>query len=162
FAPETWCPYLQAVHSTWQQRGWLATGAVPYLYAYDEPDLGDKRLVRKQAETAHRCFPGAQVLTTANPSPDGAARFLRAGRGGDDVDIWAILARRYYGVYTSPSRPDRSRIDLRAIDGLRSRGKSIWAYTYSGPGTPGFRATEPLSDPRVFLLWTALEGIRGV
>jgi hypothetical protein len=162
FAPATWCSYLQAVHSTWQQRGWLSGGAVPYLYAFDEPDLGDKRLVARQAETAHRCFPGARVLETTNPDPGGADRFLWDGRGGDDVDIWAILARRYYGFYTSPSRPDRSHQELAAIDGLRRRGKSIWAYTYAGPGTPGFLATEPLSDPRLFLLWTALEGIDGV
>ena len=29
-------------------------------------------------------------------------------------------------------------------------------------GSPGLAATEPLSDPRVFVLWNALEGIRGV
>jgi len=162
FAPATWCDYLRAVHSTWQERGWLSGGAVPYLYAYDEPDLGDKRLVAKQAETAHRCFPGAQTLTTTNPTTDGRDRFLWDGRGGDDLDIWAILSRRYYGSFTSPARADRSRRNLRAIDRLRARGKSIWAYTYAGPGTPGFLATEPLSDPRMFLLWTALEGIRGV
>ena len=29
------------------------------------------------------------------------------------------------------------------------------------PGTPGYTAAEPLSNPRMFLLWNALEGIRG-
>ena len=34
--------------------------------------------------------------------------------------------------------------------------------TYTGvAGTPGYSAAEPLSDPRVFLLWNALEGIQG-
>jgi hypothetical protein len=39
----------------------------------------------------------------------------------------------------------------------------VWAYTYTGtPGTPGFAATEPLSNPRMLLLWTALERVQGV
>ncbi len=39
----------------------------------------------------------------------------------------------------------------------------VWSYTYTGvPGTPGFRATEPLSNPRMFLLWNALEGTHGM
>lgn len=34
--------------------------------------------------------------------------------------------------------------------------------TYSGVGgSPGYSAAEPLSDPRMFLLWNALEGIQG-
>src|SRR5207248_4319192 len=45
----------------------------------------------------------------------------------------------------------------------QDRGAAVWSYTYSGvPGSPGFAATEPLSDPRVFLLWNALEAIPGV
>ncbi len=39
----------------------------------------------------------------------------------------------------------------------------VWAYTYTGtPGTPGFAATEPLSNPRMLMLWTALENVQGV
>jgi hypothetical protein len=38
----------------------------------------------------------------------------------------------------------------------------VWSTTYTGvPGTPGYSADEPLADPRMFLLWNALEGIRG-
>jgi hypothetical protein len=49
------------------------------------------------------------------------------------------------------------------IDKVRARGSMVWSYTYTGTsGTPGFAATEPLSDPRMLLLWTALEGIDGV
>ena len=37
----------------------------------------------------------------------------------------------------------------------------IWSATYTGPGgSPGYTAAEPLSDPRMFLLWNALEGIQ--
>ncbi len=33
--------------------------------------------------------------------------------------------------------------------------------TYTGtPGTPGLAATEPLTNPRMLMLWNALEGIR--
>jgi hypothetical protein len=159
--PDTWCPYLRSVHDFWQTRGWLASGAIPYLYAYDEPGLGGQRLVGHQASVAHRCFPGARVLMTGVPSP-GRNAFLWRGSPVDDVDIWAILSRRYYGVFTSPGRADRTRRNLRAIETVRGRGKLVWAYTYAGHGTPGFLATEPLSDPRVFLLWAALESIGGV
>lgn len=162
FRPDTWCPYLESVHGFWQSRGWLAPGVIPYLYAYDEPGLEGQQLVARQAAAAHRCFPGARVLMTGNPSPDGRSGFLWKGRAGDDVDIWTILSRRYYGTFTSPTGRNRTRRNLRTIDAVRSRGKHVWAYTYAGPGTPGLLATEPLPDPRVFLLWTALENVRGV
>ena len=39
----------------------------------------------------------------------------------------------------------------------------VWSYTYTGtPGTPGLAATEPLTNPRMLMLWNALEGIEGV
>ena len=112
------------------------------------------KLVAQQAAVAHRCFPGARMLVTGNPS---AGEPLPLGRpGGDDVDIWAVLSRRYYGQYDRP----REKLDL--IDKARAAGKMIWSSTYTGvAGTPGYGAAEPLSDPRMFLLWNALEGIRG-
>ena len=58
----------------------------------------------------------------------------------------------------------RATQNLRLINAARHRGKQIWAYTYdaSSHSTPGFTATEPLSDPRLFVDWTALEGITGL
>jgi hypothetical protein len=153
FEPENWCPYLQSIHKYWDEHGWL-TGHVPYLYALDEPSLAGMSLVRRQAAAAHGCFPGSKVLVTGNPTPSN--RFLWDNRGGDDVDIWAVQSRRYYGQFESP----RGRI--RTIEQARRAGKSIWSYTFDGPtGTPGYALTEPLSDPRMFLLWNALEGIKG-
>src|SRR6185369_10734430 len=74
----------------------------------------------------------------------------------NDVDIWAVLSRRYYGQYGEPTEK------LALIDRVRNRGKMIWSSTYTGPaGSPGYNAEEPLADPRMFLLWNALEGIRG-
>jgi glycosyl hydrolase family 123 len=153
FAPETWCSYLQSVRGFWGEHGWLR-GHVPYLYALDEPNLAGMGLVGRQASSAHSCFPGAKVLVTGNPSPSN--RFLWDGHGGDDVDIWAVLSRRYYGQFTAP------RERLRTIQAAKRAGKSIWSYTFHGvAGTPGYALTEPLSDPRMFLLWNALEGIPG-
>jgi hypothetical protein len=127
---------------------------VPYLYALDEPDLAGMALVGRQAATAHGCFPGSQVLVTGNPTSSN--RFLWDNRNGDDVDIWAVLSRRYYGQFGGP----RSR--LATIQAVRRAGKSVWSSTYTGvSGTPGYALTEPLSDPRMFLLWNALEGIPG-
>ena len=57
----------------------------------------------------------------------------------------------------------RARDNLALVTKVRERGKMVWAYTYTGtPGTPGFAATEPLSNPRMLLLWTALEGVQGL
>jgi hypothetical protein len=38
----------------------------------------------------------------------------------------------------------------------------VWTYTYPHLGVPGFDASEPLYDPQLFLLWGALENVRGV
>jgi hypothetical protein len=68
---------------------------------------------------------------------------------------------------TSPAQQragqSRARDFLELIQNVRARGKMVWSYTYTGtPGTPGFAATEPLSNPRMLMLWNALEGIEGV
>ena len=153
FAPESWCDYLRSVRSFWAEHGWLR-GRVPYLYALDEPSLAGMALVARQADAAHSCFGGARVLVTGNPTLSN--RFLWDNRGGDDVDIWVVLSRRYYGQFRA------SRAKLKTIRAVRRAGKSVWSYTFEGiAGTPGYALTEPLSDPRVFLLWNALEGIEG-
>ena len=153
FAPESWCAYLQSVRNFWGEHGWL-TDHVPYLYALDEPSLAGMGLVGRQAASAHSCFAGAQVLVTGNPMPSN--RFLWDDKDGDDVDIWAVLSRRWYGQFNAP----RGR--LATIQKVRRAGKSAWSYTFHGvAGTPGYALTEPLSDPRMFLLWNALEGIPG-
>jgi hypothetical protein len=163
--PETWCGYLRSVHGFWSQHNVLRPDLVPYVFGVDEPGLSGQRLVARQAATVHRCFPGGRQLMTGNPSPANA--FLWDGKGGDDLDIWTVLSRRFYGKWTSPAHAragkSRARDYLRSIDKVRARGKMVWAYTYTGTrGTPGFAATEPLSNPRMLMLWTALEGIEGV
>jgi hypothetical protein len=153
FEPDAWCGYLQAVHDFWGQHGWL-DGRVPYLYTLDEPGPAGMKLVAQQAAVGHRCFPGSQMLITGNPTKDN--RFLWDNANGDDADIWAVLSRRYYGQSLKP----REKLDV--IDKARAAGKQIWSTTYTGvAGTPGYSAGERLSDPRMFLLWNALEGITG-
>lgn len=162
-APETWCPYLRSVHAFWSSHGWLA-GAVPYVYGIDEPGLEGQKLVARQAAATHACFPGGRQLMTGRPTENN--RFLWDGRGGDDLDIWVVLLRRWYGRFTSPAREvtaNRSRENLRYVDAVRRRGKMVWSYLYTGVvGTPGFGALEPLSNPRMYLLWNALEGTDGI
>jgi hypothetical protein len=159
--PETWCGYLQSVRSFWDSHGWASS--LPYLYGLDETDGAGFKVVARQARTLHSCFPGAKELTTGNPSS--ANEFLWDG-GSNDVDIWAVLANRYYGKYTVPleSRKGISHEHdhLSDIDKARSRGKQIWLYNYRNTKTPSFTATEPLSDSRMVFLWAALEGITGV
>jgi hypothetical protein len=165
FAPETWCDYLGRVHAFWSQNEVLGSSPLPYLFGYDEPSLEGQRLVARQAKALHQCFPSGQQLMTGSPSR--ANRFLWDGARGDDLDIWTVLSRRYYGSWTSPADTrvgkSRARDSLAMLTKVRARGKMVWAYTYTGtPGTPGFAATEPLSNPRMLLLWTALEGVQGV
>jgi hypothetical protein len=153
FELDSWCDYLRTVRGFWDGHGWL-DGRLSYLYTLDEPGLEGMRLVAQQAGTAHRCWPGSSMLVTGNPTETN--RFLWDGKGGDDADIWAVLSRRYYGQYGDP------RGKLAAIAGARRAGGAIWSVTYTGVGgTPGYSAAEPLSDPRMFLLWNALEGIQG-
>jgi hypothetical protein len=164
FRPASWCGYLGAVKKFWDANGFLAGGAVPFAYTYDEPGDTHVSLIASQASALHRCFPGAQLLITANP--DAANTRLWDGKGTDDVDIWTVVDWRYYGIFTDPGREkygSRMHKDLVEIAKARSRGKKIFAYTYSGiPGFPSFSATEPLSNPRMFVLWAALEGLDGI
>ena len=163
--PEQWCDYLRAVRTFWEQQGWL-TRSVPFLYAQDEPTVAGQRLVARQSRALHDCWPGARSLMTGNPLPNGENRFLSDGKNGDDLDVWVVLSRRWYGQFTVPGRArtgqTRARELATSIARVRSRA-GVWSYTYGGvPGTPGFGAAEPLSNPRVFLLWNALEGTDGV
>lgn len=159
--PGTWCSYLRSVHTFWQRHSW--TNAFPYLYGMDEPGLDGMHVVAQQASTLHACFADANALVTGNPSESNS--FLWNG-GKDDVDIWTVLGNRYYGQYTNPAQSragiSHARSKQKIIDAVRARGKMIWTYTYPGTGTPGFTATEPLSNSRMLFLWSALENIRGV
>ncbi|HKS77917.1 MAG TPA: glycoside hydrolase domain-containing protein [Gaiellaceae bacterium] len=160
FKPQKWCGYLRSVRGFWQKHGWLDSYA--YLWGMDEPGATRFKVVQQQAKTAHACFGGSHVVVTGRPTAEN--RYLWNG-GEDDVDDWVVLASRYYGEYTTPSQHlSRATQNLRLIDAARRRGKQIWAYTYDAGShsTPGFTATEPLSDPRLFVDWTALEGITGL
>ena len=160
--PEGWCDYLRTVRSFWEKQGWLGR-SLPFLYGQDEPDVNGQRLAARQAKVLHACWPGSKALMTGNPSPDGENAFLSDGKGGDDLDIWVVLSRRFYGQFTvGDKRASRARLLAGAIERVR-RNATVWSYTYSGvPGTPGFAATEPLSNPRTFMLWNALEGLQGL
>jgi hypothetical protein len=163
FKPQTWCSYLRSVHGFWQSHGWLSSYS--YLYGMDEPGASRFRIVQRQAKVTHSCFAGGHVLVTGKPTTQN--RFLWNG-GKDDVDVWTVLASRYYGQYTNPSLSRRGIThadqELRLINAARRHHKQIWTYTYDAAShsTPGFTATEPASDPRVFVDWAALEGITGL
>ena len=165
FEPETWCEYLQRVRAFWAQNQALGPDSIAYLFGIDEPGFEGQRLVARQAKAVHQCFPDGRQLMTGNPSR--ANTFLWDGRRGDDLDIWTVLSRRFYGTWTGPADEragkSHSRDYFRMIEKVRAKGKMVWSYTYTGtPGTPGFAATEPLSNARMLMLWTALEGIQGL
>jgi len=163
YKPQGWCSYLRSVHEFWQRHGWV--GAYPYLYGMDEPGATQFRTVAKQAKVTHSCFPGSHVLVTSKPTTRN--HFLWNG-GKNDVDAWVVLASRYYGEYTNPSLSRRgifhARRELALINSARRHHKQIWTYTYNASShtTPGFTATEPAANARVFVDWAALEGISGL
>jgi hypothetical protein len=131
----------------------------------DEPGLTRFKIVQKQAAATHKCFAGGHVIVTGRPTTEN--RFLWNG-GNDDVDAWVVLASRYYGQYTTPAQAKKgvsnATENLRLINAVRRRHEQIWTYTYDAGShsTPGFTATEPTVDPRVFVDWAALEGITGL
>ena len=163
YKPQTWCSYLKSVHGFWQKHGWL--GSYPYLYGMDEPGPTQFRTVERQVTVTHSCFPGSHVIVTGKPTAQN--HFLWNG-GKDDVDVWVVLASRYYGEYTNPSLSRRgishANQELALINSARRHHKQIWTYTYPADShsTPGFAATEPASDPRIFVDWAAFEGITGL
>jgi hypothetical protein len=158
YKPQDWCSYLKSVHGFWQSHGWL--GSFPYLYGMDEPGASRFRTVEQQAKVTHACFPGGHVLVTGKPTTSN--HYLWNG-GKDDVDVWVVLASRYYGEFGHHGH-SRATQELKLVNAARRHGKQIWTYTYdaNSHSTPGFTATEPASDPRVFADWAALEGITGL
>jgi hypothetical protein len=187
--PETWTSYLTSqVLPFWQAHGWLDRALV---WGWDEPGpVYDRTYVAPQACAAHAA--GVSYLTTGAPErpvparrvtiPWGAGtrtytvrahgndnQFLWDGQGCDDVDIWAVLSRRFYGSFATPVEQkghiDAQRELVGAIQTARARGASIWSFTYEplghDLGSPGYAATEPATDARVFGLWNALEGTDG-
>jgi hypothetical protein len=187
-APQTWAGWLRSsVEPLWRQEGWLGRSLV---WGWDEPgDAADRGVVARQACTIHESSPGTPYLLTDTlraprprrqvkvrwgrsvrtytlPAEGGDNRQLWDGRGCDDVDIWTLLSRRYYGTFATPLEqaaglhPERAEQQLAAV--ARRRGASIWSYTYTAvPGSPGYAADEPPTDPTVFMLWNALEGLDG-
>ncbi len=164
YQPGTWCPYLKAVRSFWENHGWIP-GAYPYLYGMDEPGAKLYKIIRLQAEAVHSCWPGSHLVVTTRPQA--ANRYLWNG-GKDDIDVFAVLESRYYGEYTNP-RPyahgqRRATMFLHYINAARKKGKQIWTYTYESPAhtTPGLAAVERASAPRMFTAWAALEDVTGI
>ena len=148
--PAAWRAWLAKVRPFWLANRWHDRALA---WAWDEPGRSQLRLVAAQARALHAAFPGARLLSTVTPS--GSNRFLRDG-GPDDLDVWAVLSRRFYGRY------DAAWGRYRHIRDLRRAGKEVWTYTYHGvPGSPGYDATEPLTDPRLFFAWNAIEGTAG-
>ena len=158
YKPQGWCSYLKSVHGFWQSHNWL--GSYPYLYGMDEPGASRFRTVQRQAKVTHSCFAGSHVVVTGKPTAQN--HFLWNG-GKDDVDAWVVLASRYYGEFGHHGH-SRAKQELSLINSARRHHKQIWTYTYDAAShsTPGFTATEPASDARVFVDWAAFEGISGL
>jgi hypothetical protein len=185
-APESWASYLgRYVLPFWRSHDWLDRALV---WGWDEPGpVFGRRYAAPQACASHAA--GVAYLTTGAPTRRIPARrvtipwgqgtrsftipphgvdngFLWDNQGCDDVDIWAVLSRRFYGSFATPveraAHIDVQRERRAAIRMAHARGSSIWSFTYeAGLGSPGYAATEPPTDARVLGLWNALEGMDG-
>ena len=131
FEPQTWCGYLRRVRTFWARHDALRAESIAYLYGFDEPGRAGQRLVARQAATLHRCFPEGRQLMTGNPSRANA--FLRDGKAGNDLDIWTVQSRRYYGRFARAGR-NRARGYLKMINKVRARGKMVWFAHLHGAG----------------------------
>jgi len=188
--PEGWVPYLRRhVVPFWESEGWLSRSVV---WGWDEPgEVHDREVIGRQACAVHETNDATRYMVTASPKRNVAPRVVRVawgkshrsytlrgtgggnpqlwdGRGCDDVDVWVVLARRFYGTFATPLEQragiDASRELQPAITKAKERGASIWSYTYSASlsaGSPGYAAGEPETNPQVFMLWTAMEGMDG-
>jgi hypothetical protein len=184
--PQGWKDYLNDnVLPFWRAHGWLDRALA---WGWDEPGaVSSRQFAAPQACAAHAAR--VTYLTTGAPARRIAARrvtipwgqgtrsftipahggdnsFLWDDQGCDDVDVWAVLSRRFYGSFATPveqaAHVDVARELRPAIRAARARGASIWSFTYeAGLGSPGYAATEPATDARVFGLWNALEGTDG-
>ena len=187
-SPAAWAAYLtDRVLPFWRERGWLDRALV---WGWDEPGpVYGRQFAAPQACAAHAA--GVAYLTTGAPSRRIPARrvtipwgqgtrnftirahgedngFLWDDRGCDDVDIWAVLSRRFYGSFATPVERAAHIAAQRELQGAirtaRARGASIWSFTYESKsriGSPGYAATEPPTDARVFGLWNGLEALDG-
>jgi hypothetical protein len=148
--PETWSTWLRRIRPFWLENGYAERAVA---WTWDEPGRAQMPLLARHAEALHAAFPEAKLLSTITPGP--GSRHLRDG-GTDDLDIWAVLSRRFYGTFRD------QQAGYRYIRELRARRKELWSFTYHGvPGSPGYDATEALANPRLFFVWNALEGTQG-
>ena len=162
--PEKWCTYLKDIKQYWTLHGWLQAGAIPYAYPYDEPGDSHTSLLARQATALHRCFSGAEDADDGDAGHVHGAPLGRQGRGRRrHLGCRRLALLRDLHVAGEEKFGNRAHRYLKSIDQARARGKRIFAYTYYGvPGFPSFSVVEPLSNPRMFVLWTALEDIDGV
>ena len=159
--PERWCDYLQLGPWLLGAAGLArAFGAVSSTRRTSPTSPGSAR--RAAVEGAPRVLARGEVADDRQPGRL-RTRSSPTARDGDDLDIWAVLTRRFYGRFTSPRRGATVSGSRRRTIGRVRKSASVWSYTYSGvAGTPGLRASEPLSNPRVLVLWNALEGLDGL
>jgi hypothetical protein len=92
------------------------------------------------------------MLVTGNPTTGN--RFLWDGKNGDDADIWGARVGTTASTATHAGSWRRSR---------GRAGPARWSGRRPIPASAAALATAPPSplNPRLFLLWNALEGIQG-
>ena len=188
-APEAWTAYLgDQVLPFWRAHGWLDRALV---WGWDEPGpVYSRRYAAPQACAAHAAgvtylTTGAPALRiparrVTIPWGQGSRSFTIRRTATTTSSCGTARAATTWtsgqcsrGASTARSRrpsKHRSHIDVErelrpAIRTARARGASIWSFTYEALthdlGSPGYAATEPATDARVFGLWNALEGTDG-
>ncbi len=143
FSPETWCEYLGRVRSFWAENDVLGAAPLPYLFGYDEPSLDGPTTRRPPGEGPARLLPRrGQQLMTGNPTPANA--FLWDGKGGDDLDVWTLLSRRYYGTWTSPVDTSGGHVPCPRLPRADRQGAGagkdgVGVHVHRNAGHPGVR-----------------------
>jgi len=179
--------FLAGVAAGWLERGWPVAGSL--FHVWDEPSPASEQNQMPAINAAvHAALPG--VLTYAESFPvvprparrlckwfgDRACRTFRGSEasnehlwdgGADDVDIWSIATRRYYGRYTTPLERhydiDNGHERYRLLQELRRRGKQIWSYAYFNRDRrlPDLAIDGPATDPSLLMAFSAYEANGG-
>ena len=150
FAPESWCSYL-SLFAELLGRAWVADHDVPYLTRSMSRVRGNGP-GRAPGGSAHSCFGGPGARHRQPRPPD---RFLLGTTSdGDDVDIWAVLSRRWYGQFNVKPR-DSSR---RYQKVRRARQQRLVVHVWRRRRYPRLRADRAAVRPADV---PALERARG-
>ena len=100
FAPDSWCDYLPLGPRLLGRHTAGSTATSPTCTRSTSP--GPRACASSHNSPRRRTAAGPDRRCSSPGIRAWPNGFLWDRKGGDDVDIWAVLSRRYYGQYNDP------------------------------------------------------------